>query len=157
MRVRALIAAVAMTAATACAARGGALELIVDDLRGGGTLHAERVSAGAAFILSYVHSSEHVSVRGAFEVGADGRLTVVETAFAGFGPGLPALREGDRWKSERGMIVHTPAPAPMDELVVRVAPITRHTLALPSGRLLHLSEAMGPGGAIRLYVRRLPR
>jgi hypothetical protein len=96
-------------------------------------------------------------VRGAFQVGADGRLTVVETAFAGFGPGLPALREGDRWTSEGGMIVHTPAPAPMDELVVRVAPVTRHTLALPSGRLLDLSEAMGPGGAIRLYVRRLAR
>src|SRR5687767_5889749 len=92
MRVRTLVAAVAVTAAAACAARGGDLELVVDDIRGARIVHAERVDAGAAFVLSYVHSSEHVAVRGAFEVGADGRLTVLETAFSGFGPGLPALR-----------------------------------------------------------------
>lgn len=156
MRVRTLVAAVAVTAA-ACAARGGDLELVVDDIRGARIVHAERVDAGAAFVLSYVHSSEHVAVRGAFEVGADGRLTVLETAFSGFGPGLPALREGDRWRSEGGMIVHTPAPAPMDEVIVRVVPMTRHTLVLPSGHVIDLSAVMGRGGAVRLQVRRTGR
>jgi hypothetical protein len=140
-------------AAVACAARGGGLELVVADVRGERLVHAERVAPGARFVLAYVHSSEHVPVRGTFEVGSDGRLTVVETAFAGFGPGLPELRAGDRWKSESGMFVHAPAPHPMDELIVRVAPITRHTLRLPSGHTLDLSAAMGPGGAIRLALR----
>jgi len=157
MRVRTLVAAVAVTAAAACAQRGGDLGLVVDDIRGARIVHAERVDAGAAFVLSYVHSSEHVAVRGAFEVGADGRLTVLETAFSGFGPGLPALRQGDVWKSEGGMIVHAPAPAPMDELIVRVAPMTRHTLALPSGETVDLSAAMASGGAVRLQLRRRGR
>jgi hypothetical protein len=156
VRLRALAAAAALTAA-ACAARGGGLELVVDDIRGGRTLYAERVTPGALFVLSYVHSSEHVPVRGTFEIGADGRLTVVETAFAGFGPGLPELREGDRWKSDGGMIVHTPPAAPMEEVIVRVAPITRHALALPSGHTLDLSAAMGPGGAVRLAAHRSAR
>jgi hypothetical protein len=156
VHLRALVAVV-VVAATACAARGGGLELVVDDIRGGRTLRTERVIAGAVFVLSYVHSSEHVSVRGAFEIGGDGRFTVAETAFAGFGPGLPALQPGDLWKSEGGMIVHTPSPAPMDELIVRVAPMTRHTLALPSGEMVDLSAAMASGGAVRLRVRRVRR
>ncbi|HUF91054.1 MAG TPA: DUF1850 domain-containing protein [Candidatus Limnocylindria bacterium] len=153
MHLRALAVAAVMTAAVACAARGGGLELVVADVGGARILHAERVAPGARFVLAYVHSSEHVPVRGTFEVGADGRLTVVETAFAGFGPGLPELREGDRWTSEGGMFVHIPEPHPMDELTVRVAPTTRHTLRLPSGHTLDLSATMGPGGAIRLAVR----
>ena len=157
MGVLGFVAAVALTAATACAPPRGDLELVVHDIRGARVVHAERVGAGAVLVLSYVHSSEHVSVRGAFEVGADGRLTVVETAFSGFGPGLPALREGDRWKSEGGMIVHKPVPAPMDEVVVRVTPMTRHTLRLPSGHVIDLSAAMGRGGAVRLHVGRTAR
>jgi hypothetical protein len=157
VRLRALIAAVAMTAAVACAARAGGLELVIRDVRDARVLHAETVTPGARFALSYVHSSEHVAVRGTFQIGADGRLTVVETAFAGFGPGLPELRAGDRWKSESGMFVHTPPPAPMEEVVLRVAPITRHTLALPSGHTLDLSAAMGAGGAIAIAVRRTGR
>lgn len=125
----------------------------VEDLGGGRVLHREPVTAGQTFVLSYVHSSEHVPVRGVFRVEADHTLTVAETAFAGFGPGLPALGPGDRWRIEDGMIVAETPPARLRELRVRVVPITQHRLRVPSGAELDLSSLMGAGGAVRIRVR----
>jgi hypothetical protein len=107
-------------------------------------LHEERVRAGQAFTLSYVHSSERVPVRGTFRVEADGSLTVTETRFAGFGPGLPALGSGDRWRMEDGMIVAL-TNARLPELRLRVTPIARYRLLTPSGRELDLAAAFGTG------------
>ena len=63
-------------------------------------LHRAPVEPGSLFVLSYVHSSEHVPVRGTFVVEPDGALLVKETAFAGFGPGLPQPKAGDAWRLE---------------------------------------------------------
>jgi hypothetical protein len=104
-------------------------------------------------VLAYVHSSEHVPVRGTFLIEADRTLTVAETAFAGFGPGLPDVRPGDAWQIRDGMIVHRAGGAPLPELTVRVVPLTRHRLRLPSGAELDLSALMGSGGPVRLSVR----
>jgi len=93
----------------------------------------------------------------AFRVEPDGRLAVTETAFAGFGPGLPELRAGDAWRLEAGMIVHAPAGLTLAELRLRVAPLTRHRLSLPSGRELDLSALLAPGGAVRVRVARRGR
>lgn len=127
--------------------------LAVEDAATARVLHREVVRAGSDLVLEYVHSSEHVRVRGVLRVGADGSLSVVETSFAGFGPGLPELVPGDEWRIEEGMIVHRPPPQPMDELRVRVAPRTRHRLHMPSGARLDLSALMGPGGTVVVHVR----
>jgi hypothetical protein len=124
----------------------------VEDAAGHRVLHRERVSTGQAFVLSYVHSSEGVPVRGIFRIEADGTLTLTETQFAGFGPGLPALGPRDAWALEGGMIVAR-GHARLPEMRMRVAPITRHRLYAPSGRDLDLSALMGPGGAVRIRVQ----
>jgi len=108
---------------------------------------------GASFVLAYVHSSEHVPVRGTVRIEADRTLRVTQTAFAGFGPGLPELQAGDAWEIKDGMIVYRPPGESVPELRVRVLPITQHRLRLPSGRELDLSTLMGPGGAVLLRVR----
>jgi hypothetical protein len=127
--------------------------LVVEDVSAQRTLLRERVSVGETFVIDYVHSSERVPVRGTFRVDADRQLTVVETAFAGFGPGLPELGAGDEWRIEQGMIVHRPAAQRFAELPLRVLPITRHRLRTPAGEELDLSALMGRGGSLRVLVR----
>ena len=129
--------------------------LVVEDVGRARVLHRAPVVAGSAFVLSYVHSSEHVPVRGTFVVEADGTLTARETAFAGFGPGLPEPKAGDSWRIEDGMIV-VPSDGPrLPELLVHVVPITQHRLRLPSGEDLDLSTLMREGGAVRIRVNLL--
>jgi hypothetical protein len=103
-------------------------------------------------VLVYVHSSEHVPVRGTIRVEADRTLRVVETAFGGFGPGLPALRPGDPWTVRQGLIVAQVPGEALPALRVRVAPMTRHRLLLPSGAELDLSTLMADGGAVVLRL-----
>ena len=157
-RVLTLAVAAALAVAAVAGARWlGALVLVVEDVRGGGVLAREPVRPGDVLALAYIHSSERVPVRGTFRVEPDGRLAVTETAFAGFGPGLPELRAGDAWRLEAGMIVHAPAGLTLAELRLRVAPLTRHRLSLPSGRELDLSALLAPGGAVRVRVARRGR
>ncbi len=90
-------------------------------------------------------------MRGVFRVREDRRLQAVETAYAGFGPGLPAPRPGDAWRTEDGMIVVAGPDEPLPEIRVRVAPITRHRLETPT-RSLDLSAATGDGAAVVIRV-----
>jgi hypothetical protein len=128
--------------------------LIVEDVTHQRVLHRERVTAGESLVLSYVHSSEHVPVRGTFVVEADGALLVKETAFAGFGPGLPEPKAGDAWRFEDGMIVVPSAGERFQDLRIRVAPLSRHRLGTPSGEDVDLSALMGDGGSVRIRVSR---
>jgi hypothetical protein len=140
---------------TACAGLGRPpLELVVEDVTTGRVLHHEPVRPLDTFTLAYVHSSEHVPVRGVFRIAADRTMRVIETAFGGFGPGLPALKPGDEWRIEDGMIVARVSEASMGELVVRIVPITRHRLMTPLGAELDLSTLMGAaGGAVKIFLR----
>jgi hypothetical protein len=147
--VTALAATVLAAGAVACSPVSR--DLVVTDLGANRVLHRERVAPGARFTLAYVHSSEHVPVRGVFRIERDGTLTVVETAFAGFGPGLPALREGDRWHTADGMIV-AESDTRVDDLTVRVVPVTQHRLTTPAGHDLPLSRLVPAGTAIRVRV-----
>lgn len=124
--------------------------LVVEDAATGRLLHREPVRPGDTFTLAYVHSSEHVPVRGLFRVEADGSFAVVETAFGGFGPGLPELRPGDDWLIRDGMIVAREPGVRMQELALRVSPITRHRLTTPGGVGLDLSDRLGAGGRVRV-------
>ena len=126
--------------------------LVVEDVARQRTLHRASVAPGSRFVLSYVHSSEHVPVRGTFVVEPDGALLVKETAFAGFGPGLPQPKAGDAWRLEDGMIVVPAAGERFLELRVRVAPFTGHHLRTPSGEDIDLSAAMRDGGSVRIHV-----
>jgi hypothetical protein len=125
--------------------------LIVEDVTRQRVLHRAPVTPGSILVLSYVHSSEHVPVRGTFVVEPDGALRVKETAFAGFGPGLPHPTAGDAWRLEDGMIV-VPAGERLPELRIRVAPFTRHRLRTPSGEEVDLSALMDDGGSVRIHV-----
>ena len=128
--------------------------LVVEDETRGRVLYRARVTPGSQLVLSYMHSSEHVPVRGTFVIEADGWLVVKETAFAGFGPGLPEPRAGDPWRFENGMIVVPAAGQRLPELRVRVAPFTRHRLRISSGPDLDLSALMNGGGSVRIHVTR---
>ena len=125
---------------------------VVEDVTRQRVLHRVPVEPGSLFVLSYVHSSEHVPVRGTFVVESDGTLRVKETAFAGFGPGLPEPKAGDAWRLEDGMIVVPAAGERLGELRIRVAPFTRHRLRTPSGEDVDLSALMHDGGSVRIHV-----
>jgi len=126
--------------------------LVVEDVGRARVLYRAPVVVGSVFGLSYVHSSEHVPVRGTFVVEADGTLTARETAFAGFGPGLPEPKAGDSWRIEDGMIVVPSDGLRLPDLLVHVVPVTQHRLRLPSGEDLDLSTLMKEGGAVRIRV-----
>jgi hypothetical protein len=80
-------------------------------------------------------------------------LTVVESAFGGFGPGLPALTREDAWRIAGGMIVHWPLHRAMAELHLRVTAIARPRLTTPSGRELDLAALAGDRAPVRIRVR----
>jgi hypothetical protein len=126
---------------------------VVEDVTHARVLHRSPVAPGHRLVLSYVHSSEHVAVRGTFVVGADGSLSPEETAFAGFGPGLPEPRAGEAWRIENGMIVVPAAGDRLAELRVRVSPFTAHHLRAPSGEDLDLSALTG-GASVSIRVVR---
>jgi len=142
-----MLAAVATSWAAGCLAPRRPV-LFVEDVTRRRVLHRAPVEPGSLFVLSYVHSSEHVPVRGTFVVEPDGALRVKETAFAGFGPGLPQPKAGDAWRFEDGMIVVPAAGERFPELRIRVAPFTHHRLRTPSGEELDLSALMLEGGAL---------
>ncbi|MGH7320137.1 MAG: DUF1850 domain-containing protein [Candidatus Rokuibacteriota bacterium] len=148
-----IAAAVVAAGAIAFVALFGGLVLVVEGAPSARVIHREPVRPGARFVLSYVHSSEHVPVRGTFRIEPDRSLTVVATAFAGFGPGLPALQPGDAWETHEGMFVQRDPGARLPELRLRVVPLTRHRLETPGGRHLDLSALMGAGGPVRIHVR----
>lgn len=126
--------------------------LLVEDVTHHRVLHRAGVEPGSQLLLSYVHSSEHVAVRGTFVVEPDGALRARDTAFAGFGPGLPEPKAGDAWRFEDGMIVVPAAGERFEDLRIRVAPATRHRLRTPSGEELDLSALMNDGGSVRIRV-----
>ena len=157
-RVRLGLAAAALIVAAAGSAGCAgvvprSLELVVEDVTHGRVLLREPVRPGDTFVLSYVHSSEHVPVRGVFRIEADHSFTVIETAFGGFGPGLPALKPGDDWEVREGMIVAREPGVRLPDLTVRVLPITRHRLSTPGGRSLDLTATVVEGGAVEIRVR----
>jgi hypothetical protein len=128
--------------------------LIVEDVTRQRVLYRSPVTPGSLLVLSYVHSSEHLPVRGTFVVESDGTLLAKETAFAGFGPGLPQPKAGDAWRLEGGMIVVPSAGERLAELRVRIAPFTHHRLRTPSGEELDLSRLMQEGGAVSIRLDR---
>jgi len=145
--------AIAASATVGCLGARGPW-LVVEDVTHERLLYRARVAPGGRLVLSYVHSSEHVPVRGTFVVAADGSLVVKETAFAGFGPGLPEPRPGDAWRVENGMIVVPAAGERLPELRVRVSPVTKHRLRTPSGEEVDLSALADGGGSVRIHVAR---
>ena len=126
--------------------------LVIEDATRQRILARDPAAPGSRVVLSYVHSSEHVVVRGTFVVEADGALRAEETAFGGFGPGLPQPAAGEAWRLEGGMIVVPAAGERFPELRVRVAPFTRHRVRTPSGREVDLSALMHEGGSVRIRV-----
>ena len=148
------VAVVAIVASGTAATRPRAPSIVVEDVTHARVLYRAPVAPGGAFVLSYVHSSEHVPVRGTFVVEPDGALAVKETAFAGFGPGLPEPRAGDAWRFENGMIVVPAVGERFVELRLRVAPFTRHHLRTPSGEDVDLSALAGGSGSVSIRVAR---
>ncbi len=128
-------------------------QLVVEDVGRAHVLHRERVAPGATFTLDYRHSSEGVPVRGTFRVDAHRTVTVVETAFGGFGPGLPELTAGDDWRIADGRIVHRPRPHALSDLRLRVTASSRPRLTMPSGRELDLTALAGSPAAVIIRVR----
>jgi hypothetical protein len=116
-------------------------------------VHRERVAPGQTLSLSYVHSSEHVPVVGVFRIEADGALAILETAFGGFGPGLPSPGPGDRWRIRDGLIV-VEHQARLPELRLRLVPSTHHRLVTPGGAVLDLSALANP---VRVRATPIPR
>lgn len=150
-----LAGGIAFAAALAFGAAAGAFgppQFVVEDAARPRVLHRERVVAGATFSLEYVHSSERVPVRGTFRVEPDGSLAVVETAFAGFGPGLPELVPGDDWRIAHGRIVHRPRNTALSELRLRVSEIARQRLTTPSGTTIDLATRAGHGALVIIRI-----
>jgi hypothetical protein len=115
-------------------------------------LAREPVEPGALVGLAYVHSSEGRPVRATFRVEPGGLLRLVETVFSSVGPGLPPLGPEGTWTIQDGAIVARGPSPPVAELRLRVVPLTRHRLALPSGRSLDLGALVDPGDAVRVAV-----
>jgi hypothetical protein len=146
--------AASLAAALGIAAGGfSPRQLVVEEGGRSRVLHRERVTPGATFTLDYRHSSEGVPVRGTFRVDIHGTVTPVETAFGGFGPGLPELTSGDDWRIADGLIVHRPPPRALADLRLRMTAISRPRLTMPSGRELDLIALAGRSAAVIIRVK----
>jgi hypothetical protein len=153
----ACVAAAAVLAAAAAAWLLGALgdiggpELVVREARGSRVLLRLLVAPRERFTLSYLHSLSRTRVSGVFEVAAGGDLVVRETSFGTFGPGLPELREGDRWEIRDGVIRQFGLNQRVPELSLFVHPYTEHRLEV-AGRTLDLSATLPAGTLVKIAI-----
>lgn len=129
--------------------------LVVEDARRGHELLKKKVLPGDQLTLSYLHSVSNTRVKGIFEISADGMLVVRETSFGTFGPGLPALKPGDRYEIRDGAIHQLDLDQRLPELSVFVHPNTEHVLHLSGeiGQVLELSKLLPAGSLVRISVR----
>jgi hypothetical protein len=128
--------------------------LVIEEASSTRAIHREPIAADAVLTLAYIHSSELVPVRGVLRVAGTGGLHVVETAFGGLGPGLPAHGPGDEWTRSGGLIVHRPPPVPMSGLRLRVKAVNDYRLRTPAGVELVLSALVEDGAAVTIRVDR---
>lgn len=129
----------------------GGPQLVVKDARASRVLLRLLVAPRERFTLSYLHSLSQTRVSGVFEVEAGGDLVVRETSFGTFGPGLPELREGDRYEIRDGLIRHFGLNQRLPELSLFVHPFTEHRLEV-AGRTLDLSGTLPAGTLVRIAI-----
>ena len=125
-------------------------ELVVTDSRANRVLLRMPVRPGET--LSYLHSVAKSRVRGTFEVTPAYEMSVRETTFGSFGPGLPEVRVGDDFEVKEGVIRLKNLNQPLPSLSFFVHPYTEHRLDV-RGRTLDLSQAVAPGGRVSISVR----
>ena len=126
-------------------------EIVVIDWKANRVLLRARVRPGDRFILSYLHSVAKSRVTGTFEVTPAYEISVRETTFGSFGPGLPDVRPGDDYEVKGGLIrlkVNQTIPG----LFFAVYPYTEHRLEI-GGRTLDLSKEVGGGGRVSITLR----
>ena len=126
-------------------------ELLVLDAKANRTLLRVTVRPGDRFTLSYLHSVAKSRVTGTFEVTRDYEISVKETTFGSFGPGLPDVRPGDDYEVKGGLIrlkVNQTIPG----FFFAVYPYTEHRLEI-GGRALDLSKEVEAGGRVSITLR----
>lgn len=120
----------------------------------GRRLFMTRVSEGDAFELRYIHSVEHVPVRGIFRIEDRGQIAVAESIFSSYGAGLPfdTAREDIIFQEDQMRIIHREAV--IDRLRIFVSPSTNQQF-IYSGAEVDLSQ-VEEGHIVELKVRRFP-
>ena len=126
-------------------------EILVFDAKANRTLLRNWVQPGDRFTLSYLHSVSKSRVSGTFEVTAAYEISVRETIFGSFGPGLPDVRPGDDYEVKGGLI-RLKVNQTIAGLFFAVYPYTEHRLEV-AGRALDLSKEVGAGGRVAITVR----
>jgi len=127
-------------------------ELLVFDAKANRALLRTPVRPGDSFTLSYLHSVAKSRVTGAFEVTTAYEISVRETTFGSFGPGLPDVRPGDDYEVKDGVIRLKNLSQTFPELSFFVHPYTEHRLEI-GGRTLDLSKEVEAGGRVAITVR----
>ena len=126
-------------------------ELVVIDSKANRVLLRTPVRPGDRFTLSYLHSVAKSRVSGTFEITRDYTISVKETAFGSFGPGLPDVRVGDDYEVKEGVIRLKNLSQTLPELTFFVHPYTEHRLNV-RGRTLDLSGVVTAGSRISIRV-----
>ena len=126
-------------------------ELVVIDSKANRVLLRTPVRPGDRFTLSYLHSVAKSRVSGTFEITRDYTISVKETAFGSFGPGLPDVRVGDDYEVKEGVIRLKNLSQTLLELSFFVHPYTEHRLDV-RGRTLDLSGVVTAGSRISIRV-----
>ena len=127
-------------------------ELLVVDSKANRVLLRTPVRPGDSFTLSYLHSVAKSRVTGTFEVTRDYEISVKETTFGSFGPGLPDVRPGDDYEVKGGVIRLKNLSQTFPELSFFVHPYTEHRLEI-GGRTLDLSKEVEAGGRVSITLR----
>jgi len=126
-------------------------ELVVIDSKANRVLLRTPVRPGDRFTLSYLHSVAKSRVSGIFEITRDYTISVKETAFGSFGPGLPDVRVGDDYEVKEGVIRLKNLSQTLPELTFFVHPYTEHRLEI-RGRALDVSREVAAGTRVRVSV-----
>lgn len=127
--------------------------LVVEDVRHERVLVRWPARPGERFTLSYRHSVSMTRVTGVFEIPLGAGLVVRETSFGTFGPGLPALRPGDRYEVRDGRIRQLDVNQPLPWVSLFVHPFTEHVVSF-RGKTVNLSATLPPATLVRISARR---
>ena len=128
---------------------------IIDDGTSGIPIYSGLVSAGDLFEIRYIHSVEHMNVRGIFLINAHYKIEPIETIFPSYGAGMPFIVQKKDFFYKNGMMKIKHHDIELNNLRIFVSHITKQRIFFKNIQI-ELYKRIKDGGIAIITVKLRP-